>query len=321
MVYTGSYMVRHIEGQQDYSNYMRSFVGSYYACIGTGAGYFNQNNFPSADRAPAAVLYRRWATGTTRCATSTRARRSASAPMRTTGCAACSGAYWEKFVIDDNMNFNYLGIPQCSQANLDIALGGGPDCLSAVGPTPGTFAGIRGCAPNANTAFGEDVQRGYKQTAFFTSIDFDLIPKVLTITGGMRWYQYDEFEHGSEYFSESTSTGLVVNHLNGACTAAGLCGFPINLDKSESGYRWRGNLTWHVTPTSWRTTPTRRGSVRAASTAPTRWSGQPPILSGVARYCGNINGAQSAPGPALPARRQPARSQHQPVQQAGGLQL
>ena len=50
------------------------------------------------------------------------------------------GAYWEKFVIDDNMNFNYLGIPQCSAENLAIALGGGPDCLSAVGPTPGTFA-------------------------------------------------------------------------------------------------------------------------------------------------------------------------------------
>src|ERR1700730_7386932 len=47
VVYTGSYMVRHIDGQQDYSNYMRSAVGSYYACIGTGAGYFNQKNFAS----------------------------------------------------------------------------------------------------------------------------------------------------------------------------------------------------------------------------------------------------------------------------------
>src|SRR5438309_75392 len=46
LVYTGSYMVRHIDGQQDYSNYMRSFSGSYYACIGTGAGYFNPGNFP-----------------------------------------------------------------------------------------------------------------------------------------------------------------------------------------------------------------------------------------------------------------------------------
>src|SRR4029077_14989591 len=48
LVYTGSYMVRNIDGQQDYSNYMRSFAGSYYACIGTGAGYFNSGakHFP-----------------------------------------------------------------------------------------------------------------------------------------------------------------------------------------------------------------------------------------------------------------------------------
>ena len=45
MVYTGSYMVRHIEGQQDYSNYMRSTVGSYYGCIGKGAAYFNPGNY------------------------------------------------------------------------------------------------------------------------------------------------------------------------------------------------------------------------------------------------------------------------------------
>jgi outer membrane receptor protein involved in Fe transport len=45
-VYTGSYMVRHIEAQQDYSNYLRSVVGSYYGCIGPGTGYFNPAGFP-----------------------------------------------------------------------------------------------------------------------------------------------------------------------------------------------------------------------------------------------------------------------------------
>src|SRR3954447_16379736 len=40
VVYTGSYMVRHIDGQQDYSNYMRSAVGSADACIGDGARSF-----------------------------------------------------------------------------------------------------------------------------------------------------------------------------------------------------------------------------------------------------------------------------------------
>jgi len=42
---------------------------------------------------------------------------------------ALVGAYWEKFVINDNMLFNYLGIPQCSPANLAIARAGGADCL------------------------------------------------------------------------------------------------------------------------------------------------------------------------------------------------
>ena len=147
-----------------------------------------------------------------------------------------AGLYWEKFVIDDNMNFNYLGIPQCDQVNLTNALSspdGSADCVSAVGPVPGAFATAPGLRTDANTAFGEDVQRGYKQRAFFTSIDLDLIPKVLTATGGIRFYHYDEFEEGSEYYSESTGTGLVVNHPNGQCTAAGLCGFPISLEQER----------------------------------------------------------------------------------------
>ena len=45
------------------------------------------------------------------------------------------------------------------------------------------------------------MQRGYKQTAFFGSVDFDLIPKVLTMTGGTRCYHYSEFEQGSEFYS------------------------------------------------------------------------------------------------------------------------
>ena len=99
-----------------------------------------------------------------------------------------------------------------------------------------------------NTAFGEDAQRGYKQTAFFASLNFDLIPKVLTVSGGTRWYKYEEFEEGSEFYSESTSSGYILNHANGVCLQKGLCGFPINLSKSEHGTRSRLNLTWHITP-------------------------------------------------------------------------
>jgi outer membrane receptor protein involved in Fe transport len=291
LVYTGSYMVRNIDGQQDYSNYMRSTVGSYYACIGTGAGYFNPGNFASlaGHKLQCSTSVGNWRDQVRNTHQSHELRLSSNADYRLRGLV---GLYWEKFVIDDDMNFNYLGIPQCSQDNLTAALAGGPDCLSAVGPVPGSFASHPGLRTDANTAFGEDVQRGYKQRAAFLSLDFDLIPKVLTVTAGARFYHYDEFEHGSEYYSETTSSikggiqGAVVNHLNGVCTAAGLCGFPINLDKSESGHRLRGNLTWHVTPDIMAYYTYSEGFRPGGFNRTNSLPGQAPILSGVARYCG-----------------------------------
>jgi iron complex outermembrane receptor protein len=298
ILYSGSYMVRHIDGQQDYSNYLRNAVGFYYACIGTGAGYFNDANFPNqlaGHKLQCSTSVGNWRDQVRNTHQSHELSLTTNADNRIRGLA---GFYWEKFVIDDNMNFNYLGIPQCDQANLNKALNspdGSADCLSAVGPLPGTFATSPGLRTDANTAFGEDVQRGYKQKAFFTSIDVDIIPKVLTATGGLRFYHYDEFEEGSEYYNASTSGafsngvatpggGLVVNHLNGQCTAAGLCGFPINLEKSESGHRSRGNLTWHVTDDimSYYTYSEglRPGGFNRATSLP----GQPPVLRGVAPY-------------------------------------
>ena len=251
LVYTGSYMVRHIEGQQDYSNYLRSVTGSYYGCIGPGAGFFNPANFHALATSKLTCYppVAQWQDTVTNQHTSHELRISTNPDSRIRGLL---GVYWEKFVIDDEMNFNYLVIPQCDPANLAAALvPGGPACLSAVGPFPGSFATNPSLRIDQNNAFGEDAQRGYKQTAEFASVDFDLIPKVLTVTGGTRHYHYDEFEEGSEWLSETTSS-VILNHANGVCiniNTPGFCGFPINLSKSESGYRSRGNLTWHITPT------------------------------------------------------------------------
>ena len=239
-VYTGSYMVRHIEQQQDYSNYLRSAVGSYYTCTGSGALYATYKTAkPTTCYAPVGG----WNDNAQNYHQSHEFRLSTDESYRLRGQF---GAYWEKFVIDDQMNFNYLPIPQCNSANLATALAGGADCLSAVGPVPGYFASDPGLREQ-NTSFGEDAQRGYKQTAFFVSGDYDIIPKVLTITGGTRYFHYDEFESGSEFYSETTSP-LIIDHPNGACTEAGACGFGMNMHKTESGFRSRGNLTWHVTP-------------------------------------------------------------------------
>ena len=236
-VYTGSYMVRHIDGQQDYSNYMRSRHGSYYACSGAGAGYAY---FRSAKPTTCYPPVGSWRDQVRNTHQSHAFFVSTNEDYRLRGLV---GTFWEKFSIYDNMNFNYMRIPQCSPANLAISLAGGPDCVTTVGPVlPGYFVGTPGYRTDSNTAFGEDVLRGYKQLAFFGSVDFDIIPKVLTVTAGTRHYKYDEFEHGQEYYS---ATSTVLNVPNGTCTH---CAFGMNLNKSESGFKSRANITWHVTP-------------------------------------------------------------------------
>jgi iron complex outermembrane recepter protein len=286
VVYAGSFMNRHIEGQQDYSNYLRSSAGSYYGCIGPGAGYFNDKLFPSLAGKQLAcyppVGY--WHDTIQNQHQSHDLRLSTSAQHRLRGVL---GAFWEKFVIFDQMDFNYLSIPQCDPTNLAAADAGGPACLSAVGPVPGSFANDPGLRENMNNAFGEDTQRGYTQQAFFGSVDLDLIPSVLTLTAGTRHYHYDEFESGSEWFTE-TGSALILNHPNGACTSAGagLCGFPINLSKSESGFSSRATLAWHATPDVMTFYTYSEGFRPGGFNRTPSLPGQEPFLFVGAPYCG-----------------------------------
>jgi outer membrane receptor protein involved in Fe transport len=235
-VYTGSYLDRHIQAQEDYSNYLRSGAGSYYACTGGTSGLGTATK-PQTCYAPVGS----WEDTVENTHQSHEIRLSTSEDNRIRGLI---GGYWEDFIIKDQMNFNYLPIPQCDAANLAISLAGGPDCTSAVGPIPGSYATDPSLRTNSDTAFGEDVKRGYRQAAAFMSLDVDLIPHVLTVTGGTRYFHYDEFEQGSEFYSGTSS----VNVPNGGCIAAGACGFGINLNKQEHGFKSRGNITWHITP-------------------------------------------------------------------------
>jgi iron complex outermembrane recepter protein len=289
-IYAGSFMRRHIDEQQDYSNYLVGTYSTYYDCIGAGAEYFNETTFPQLATKPPRcyapvgawhdIVQNEHQSHEVRLSTNEKSR-----------VRALVGAYWEKFVIDDDMNFNYLGIPQCSPPNLAIALAGGADCLSAVGPLPGTHASNPGLRENMNNAFGEDVQRGYKQYAFFTSVDFDIIPKVLTVTAGTRRYHYDEFEEGSEWFT-LTDSPLILNHPNGACTIEsagkldGPCGFPIKLAKNESGFRSRANLAWHITPDVMTYYTFSQGFRPGGFNRTASLPGQPPLARGITPYCG-----------------------------------
>jgi len=232
-IYTGGYMVRHISQQMEYSNYSRTGGGMYYECTGGSTGW--------GTAAPACYspsVYWQDTVRNTHLSNEIRFQTPDTWRLR-----AIAGAYFEQFRIYDVMNFNYKTIPACSPQNLAVALAGGPVCVADVTTAPGSTAndpGIRG----DSTAFGEDTQRGYDQTAFFGSVDFDIIPHVLTISGGTRYYRYSEFEVGSQY---GTGTGCL-NVPNGQCV-----GGLVNINNANdhvvyTGFKSRANVTWHITP-------------------------------------------------------------------------
>ncbi|MGZ5921086.1 MAG: TonB-dependent receptor [Rhizomicrobium sp.] len=233
VIYTGGYTNRDVHQQEDYANYSRSGGGMYYQCVGGSTGF---GTGPASCYSP--VGYWQDTIHSTHLSNEFRVSSPDDWRLRFIG-----GAYWEEFRIYDDMNFNYKTIPACGAAQLSAALAGGPVCLADVRTAPGSTANDPGIRSDA-TAFGEDTQRGYDQTAFFASVDYDIIPQVLTVTGGTRWYQYREFEVGSQY---GTGTGCL-NVPNGACV-----GGLINIDaandrKTYAGLKSRGNVTWHITP-------------------------------------------------------------------------
>jgi hypothetical protein len=69
--------------------------------------------------------------------------------------------------------------------------------------------------------FFNDITRGYKQKAAYASVDFDLIPKTLTLTAGTRYFRTDTSEVGStvgsfgcQLINNPTAPNPCVNHSN-----------------------------------------------------------------------------------------------------------
>jgi iron complex outermembrane recepter protein len=236
LVYSGAYLVRHVDQTGDYTNYSRSGSGYYYNCTGP-----NTQNPSPVVQCYSPVLS--WHDTTRNEHISNELRLSTPDDWRIRGLL---GAYQENFQILDNMNFIYNNLPGCTSSNLGTieanAAAGNPDavCVGSIGPVPSSYDADPN-PRNSNVNYGEDLRRGYSQYAFFTSEDFDIIPKVLTLTGGTRYYHYKEYEFGTRY--------------DGNCTDAVVC-TPIygggNIvdppSTTYSGFRSRGNLTWHITP-------------------------------------------------------------------------
>jgi iron complex outermembrane receptor protein len=229
-VYTGGYLVRNVDQVGDYTNYARGVFADYYQCYGAGAGTVPTCFSPSAT----------WRESERNTHQQHELRLSTPDDWR---IRAIGGVYWEENKLYDQTAWLYKTIPACT-ANGQVG------CMTDVGTFPGTTVVNPGIQSD-NTSFYQDQVRDTKQLAEFVSLDFDLVPKVLTLTAGTRHFRFDNSMAGSVLSSFGCYEGGVP--AGGCQTLAAALPFSYNLDAqnlkdSESGFKSRANLTWHVTP-------------------------------------------------------------------------
>ena len=215
--------MRNIDQRNDYTNYARGVYADYYQCFGA-----NKSPTGTATCYSPVSAWREQEKNTHQ---SHEIRLSTPDEWRLRGIV---GAFWEDQKLFDQTDWFYKTIPSCTAA-------GQTGCETDVAPAPGSTTNnpaVRG----DNTAFFEDVQRGYKQYAAFTSLDFDIIPHVLTVTGGTRYYHFSNFEIGTVVSSFGCFAAGPGPCLAGATNIDGE-----NLRSYYSGFKSRGNLSWHIT--------------------------------------------------------------------------
>jgi iron complex outermembrane recepter protein len=237
-VYTGGYLVRKVDQVNDYTNYSRGVYADYYQCYGPGTGY--DSSLTSTCFSPSVI----WRSAERNEHLQNEFRLSTPDDWRLRGIA---GVYLQDNKLYDQSDWRYKTVPACTtNATPGTPGNGNTGCFSNIGTIPGTTVvnpGIR----DANSSFYQDDVRETKQTAFFVSFDFDLIPKVLTLTLGTRHFNFRNSFKGSI----PTSFGCFEQGVQpDGCHDPG---FSYNLDaknfhSSESGFKSRGNLTWHITP-------------------------------------------------------------------------
>ncbi len=222
LVYSGSYMVRNIASQGDYTNYARGVYADYYQCTYEGqVGYGNGSNppaGPSTCYSPSAY----WKETDRATHNSQELRLSTPDDWRLRGIG---GFFWENYSVAENIDWSYKTAPG----------------FTNIGPAPG--AQVRN--PNIrgdNVSFFDDVNRGYTQKAIFGSMDYDLIPKVLTATFGTRYYRIETNAAGS-----SVTSFYCYNAGPAPCAYNGPASNDLSaqkLDITYKGFKSRANLTW-----------------------------------------------------------------------------
>lgn len=237
LVYAGAYLTRDSFQTQDYTNYARGVWGSYYQCTGFSGASVDKCYTPSSV----------WHDTTNNVNQSHELRFSTPTDWRVT---AIAGAFYEKRNLDDQTDWHYKSVPECSA-------GGPASCFLWLDPSAAPkFQDATLNNPgrrDSTTGFFDDFRRTYKQTAFFASVDWHIID-TLTLTAGTRYYDISNEMLGGNvgsFYCKVYGTGET-----GPCTGAlygygdVLAPYGTNLDAQDphssksNGFKSRVNLSW-----------------------------------------------------------------------------
>jgi iron complex outermembrane recepter protein len=223
-VYTAGYLVRNVEQTGDYTNYSRAVYAEYYQCYG-------KFDLTPTCFSPSAY----WHTSEQNKHMQHEFRVSTPDDWRVRGIV---GAFYEDNKLFDHTAWSYKGIPECTAT---LATG----CFTDLGTFPGSTVNPAGIRP-ATESFYQDTPRETKQTAFFASVDVDLIPKQLTLTVGTRHFLFENSYKGSVMSSFGC---YEAGTPAGGCTSSSSYNLDAqNLRGTETGFKHRANLTWHIMP-------------------------------------------------------------------------
>jgi iron complex outermembrane receptor protein len=225
-VYSGAYLVRNVDQVQDYTNYARGAFGYYYQCAG-----YSTNPSTGICYSPSTV----WKDKERNTNNSQELRFSTPDDWRLRGLV---GLFYQKQEIEDNTSWDYRTVPNCSPS-LPV------NCYLPTQPFPNEPVFNPGSFNDPNLGFSDDFTRQYTQKAAFTSIDLDIIPKVLTITGGTRYYDVDNQQAGGNPGSFYCKQFAPVTSF-GPCPSTVEYGNTLNARDKSHGFKSRGNISWHV---------------------------------------------------------------------------
>jgi len=246
LLYAGSYLVRNVESQQDYTAYVHgSLYTDYYQCINF-SGYSTFAN-PAAQCFSPSGYWRDLVRNTHQ-----------SHELRLTTpdnwrLRAVAGVFYENFAIHDQLDFYYRSSPVFTP----LAPPTGYYVLNGqvVPYSPSaTFVPVGATSNNPNVrppndTFFNDVTRGYKQRAAYASLDFELLPRVLTLTAGTRYYDSSDSEVGSTVYSEGCGTGpfaVAATPPNPCINVNARNLNALHLERGYSGFKSRVSLSWKL---------------------------------------------------------------------------